>query len=291
MSISVGNVFSTGIEVFSKRVLKLAGLWLIFSVLSYAISFGLLFAIGGAGFLTGGLGGAAPDLGGMGAGLAVGMLVVYLITYYIIGAQMASMASMGSRLTSGDFGTAMTTGFSGGLTILGVIFLLIIASLIVALPFTLFADGPLADGGGAANLIGFLFFALSVFLLCRLCLIPPVVGVDGVRNPITAIMRSWQMTKGSALKIFVIIIIFFVVLLVLMFILSLIMGGVMMGAIAGAGDFDPSDIGAMIGAFGVFFLVMIVLVSLLAAFTTAIFAAVHSEISTTEAEDLEETFV
>ncbi|MEP2734701.1 MAG: glycerophosphoryl diester phosphodiesterase membrane domain-containing protein [Erythrobacter sp.] len=296
MSISVGNVFSTGIEMFGKRALKLAGLWLIFTILSYAVSFGLIFAVGGGGLLSGSFGGADPDFGAMGAGLGIGIGLVYLISFYISGAQMASMASMGSRLTSGDFGTSFTTGFTGGLTLMGVFLLFLIGGFVIALPFSLFADGPLGDGGGALAILPLLLLAAMVFLTCRLCLVFPVVGVDGVRNPITAITRSWQMTKGSGLKIFLILIIFFVILMVLVFILSLLMGGVMMGAMAGIGsggvdDFGAADIGSMIGVFAGVGLVFLLVMSVIAAFTTAIFAAVHSEISGTEAEGLEETFV
>lgn len=292
MSINIGNVFSAGIEVFGKRVLKLAGLWLIFTVLSYAISFGLLAVVGGAGYLTGGLGGAGPDLGGMGAGLGIGIALVYLLSFYTYGAQMASMASMGSRLTSGNFGSSFTIGLSGGLTVMGIFLLFAVGAFVLALPFTLFAGGPLADGGGALAILPLLLFAGSVFLICRLCLVFPVVGVDGVRNPITAIVRSWQMTKGNALKIFLILIIFFAVSMVFVLILSMLMGGVMMGVMAGgAGAFEAGDIGGMIGTLIGIGLVFALLMSVLAAFTTAVFAAVHSEIAGTETEGLEDTFV
>ena len=292
MSISVGNVFSTGVEIFGKRVLKLAGLWLIFTILSYAVSLGLIFAVGGGGLLTGGFGGPDPDFGAIGAGLGIGIALVYLISFYIYGAQMASMASMGSRLTSGDFGSSFTTGFTGGLTLMGVFLLFLIGGFVIALPFSLFAGGPLGEGGGALAILPIIMLAAMVFLICRLCLIFPVVGVDGVRNPVTAIIRSWQMTKGSALKIFLILIIFFAISMAFLFILSLLMGGVMMGAMSGGvDDLAAGNFGSMIGAFAGVGLVFILVMAVFAAFTTAIFAAVHSEISGTVTEDLEETFV
>lgn len=285
MSIGIGNVFSTGIEVFGKRALKLAGLWLIFTIMSYAISIGLILAIGGTGMLTG-------SLGSMGAGLGIGIGLIYLLSFYITGAQMASMAAMGSRLTSGNFGSSFIIGFSGGLTLTGVFLIFALGFFALAMPFGLFAAGSLADGGGVSAILRLLVFAVIVFLFCRLCLVFPVVGVDNVRNPITAITRSWQITKGHALKIFLILIIFFAILMAFGLILSMLMGGMVMGVAAGGvEDFAAGDIGSMIGMIAGIGIVIALLVSLLAAFTTAIFAAVHSEISANDTEDLEETFI
>ncbi len=291
MSIQLGNVFSTGFDMFGKRLLKLAGLWLVFTVLSYAVSGLALLAIGGDAYTGGALGGLDPDLESLGAAMIFGFGLIYLISFYIYGAQSVSMASMASRLTAGNFGQSFTAGFTGGLTMLGVFILLIIATIVITLPVTMLSAAAGSVSGALGGIFAFLLFILGFYLACRISMIFPVVGVEEERNPITVIVRSWKMTKGNVLPIFLILLIIGAVTMVLFFVIVLIFGVVMAGTMASIGDgFDPSNLGASIGLLGVFLLVFLALAGLFSSLISAIFSAVHSEISTIEDDVIHDTF-
>lgn len=47
----------------------------------------------------------------------------------------------------------------------------------------------------------FVLIIVLVYLIIKFSLIAPVVAIDEVRNPIKAIVRSWQLTKGNSLRI------------------------------------------------------------------------------------------
>ena len=47
-----------------------------------------------------------------------------------------------------------------------------------------------------------LFMAALVFVVFRLILVGPVIAVEGVRNPVVAMVRSWRLTQGNFLADF-----------------------------------------------------------------------------------------
>lgn len=103
------------------------------------------------------------------------------------------------------------------------------AMLAIGLPI-----GVISAMGGAAvaTLAVFVALVLIVYVLVKLALIAPVIAIDGLRNPFAAIARSWQLTKGNSLRIFI----FIALLLVVIVIISALVSGVVglvMAAIGG----------------------------------------------------------
>jgi hypothetical protein len=56
---------------------------------------------------------------------------------------------------------------------------------------------------------------LAIYLVIKFSLIAPVIAIDEVRNPFTAIGRSWQLTKGNSARILVFMFLLFVVVVII----------------------------------------------------------------------------
>lgn len=148
------------------------------------------------------------------------------------------------------------------------------AGLVIGLPLGLVgAFAPPA----VTVLVGLLLVVLAIYLVVKFSLIAPVIAIDEVRNPFTAIARSWQLTKGNSLRIFAFLVLLFVVIVIIgalvQGVLTLILSA-FGGAVASIGT---GIVGALVNAVvTVIFLVVI--------------AAVHRQLAGASPERLAETF-
>jgi len=64
-------------------------------------------------------------------------------------------------------------------------------------------------------LLGLIVFPVlmvgAIYVFVKTWLVPAVIAMEGERNPIAAIKRSWTMTKGNSLRIFLFLFVLFVV--------------------------------------------------------------------------------
>lgn len=119
------------------------------------------------------------------------------------------------------------------------LFVLVYLAVVVVLSLLVAAiTGALgAIGGGAVAgviavvLFGFVFVAVF-FLIARLSLTLPVIVLEGVRNPVAALRRSFLVTRQSGWSIFA----FYVLLAIAYFVISLLVLGVMGVASTALGD-------------------------------------------------------
>lgn len=102
-----------------------------------------------------------------------------------------------SRPTVGE---AIRTGFLAVFPYLASQLLLGFVLGLVALPIVIVFSLGGAKGMGAIGLI----VAMGVWLYAwvRTSLAAPVMAVEGLRNPFGALLRSWHLTRGNALRIF-----------------------------------------------------------------------------------------
>jgi hypothetical protein len=77
-------------------------------------------------------------------------------------------------------------------------------------------------------------FLAAVFLGFRLILLAPVVAVEGQRNPITALRRSWALTQGHFWRIFAFVALVTILFLIVLGIIMLVVGLIL--AVATSGD-------------------------------------------------------
>ncbi len=109
--------------------------------------------------------------------------------------------------------------------------------------------------------------AVAVFVAIRMSMVAPVIAVEGVRNPITALVRSWQLTAGNVGRIALFYLLIAIGFIVIVMIVSLLFGIVIALVVKG----DPALIAQQ--------LVKAVLGAGLTVYLVAILAAVHRQVA------------
>ena len=177
-----------------------------------------------------------------------------------------------SRPTVGD---AIKGGFIGLLPAIGtyILFVLLI-SLIAGL-----AIGAGAGSGSVAVgiVFGLVAFIAVVYISVKTSLAAPVVALDREYNPIKVFARSWKLTKGNSLRIFL----FFFLIMLVYFVISLIVGMIAALVLAALGNTVGLVVAGLLSAF-IGTAVAIVLV--------AVLAAMHRQLAGPSAESVSETF-
>jgi hypothetical protein len=135
-----------------------------------------------------------------------------------------------------------------------------------------------AMGGAAVSVLAVLVaLILIVYVVVKLLLVAPVIAIEGERNPLAAIGRSWQLTKGNSLRI----LLFLALLVLVIVIISVLVAGIVGLVLAAIGGAVATIGNAIVGA-------------LVSALLTVIFlvvtAAIHSQLSGGTPEGLAQTF-
>ena len=290
MTIDIGQLFSRSWEVIKQRVWLLLGMYVLFFVIQIVFSGVLGVIMGGSAMafagVASGMDSPAGALGGLGVGFIVMMVVMYLGYFVIVFAQQCAMSALATPLRQTPFGDAIGIGFKGGLTFLLIVLLgilvyigFVVVGMIVGFLFSVLGD----IGGLVAGLL-FLLLPGFIYLALRMAVLVPVVAVDRETGPILAITRTWALTRGHALSIFVIYLIMTGIALVL-FLVPILM---LVGSLASIGETgDPT------GAVGALLAIPLLLIPLVLVYTivsTVITACLHAAITDRYEEGVEDTF-
>ena len=65
-----------------------------------------------------------------------------------------------------------------------------------------------------AVILGLLLFVAFIYLMVKFSLLAPVIAIDKVYNPLTALLRSWRLTKGNSVRLFFFYLLLFIALVV-----------------------------------------------------------------------------
>ena len=271
-------------EAFQIMLVRIGPL-LAVSIIGYAA----LFAASGAvmlsvlpqmlGMAGGGIDPGSPDA--MLAEAGVGIFLLYIVIYAISFAQQAALCRLCSDRHAPSIGGAISAGIQCVPTLFGVAILLLIALVVVMLVASLGMAGVVAgtESPGLSFLVGLLMLIGFIYLFARLSMILPVVAVDDVRNPITAIGNAWRMTGGNVLRL----VLLFALVAVVMAVVFMVLSTLTLGSFSP--DAAPS-IGNMIG-FGVLMLVFGLTVGL---YFLALVAAIHRQLADSSVSAVEDTF-
>ncbi len=285
----IGRVFSTSFAMFRQRFWLLLGMVLVFFAIQIAAStvLGIVMMVVGVAGMAG-LGAGLDDptaIAGMGLGMIGVMALFYGAYIVILLAQQAAMVTVASPLEEPSFGAALTRGFKSALPFFGITVLLLLGYFALSAVGGLVLVATVGTGSGGqviGGVLALLFLPVLIYLACRFAVLIPVVAVDQVFNPITALRRSWSVTRGKVLSILLALIGFIV--------LTLIAFGLPFGLIAGGiyaenGNPDGGIVYVIIAV-----LIFIPLVIGYTMFASAFTAALHSEVTGGGAERLEEVF-
>lgn len=148
------------------------------------------------------------------------------------------------------------------------------ASLAIGIPLGVVS----AMGGAAVSVLAVLVaLILIVYAAVKLSLIAPVIAIEGERNPITAIGRSWQLTKGNSFRI----LLFIALLILVIVIISALVAGIVGLVLAAVGGAVATIGNAIVGA---------LLNALLTVVFLVVTVAIHRQLSGGTPEGLAQTF-
>lgn len=281
---SISKAFSDATRSVTERLGGQIAVWGVF----FAIQIGafIVFAVmmgGSAMALAGaGGGGGAEALAGLGGGMILFMIVFYLAILAIAVAAQAAQVTIASHLRKPSVGDAVNNGFRSALPLFGAMVLLLIAYFIIA--FVLGLVVGLLGAASGSGAVGMLFLALVgvglAYVGTRLSMLVPVVALDGERNPINAISKSWNMTDGKVLPVLGTYLVFIVALVV---VIGAVVAVIAMTAMGG---------GAMpgFGTMALIFVLYIVAIVAVTIYASSLTAAVHQQLSGRSVEDATKTF-
>ena len=97
-------------------------------------------------------------------------------------------------------------------------------------------------GSGAIGLlIGAIVVVLAIYVAIKVSLSGPVIAIDKVYNPFKVLARSWRLTKGNSLRLFL----FYLLLVIVYFVIALVVGMVVGVLTFAAGQ----SVGLIVNAF------------------------------------------
>ena len=115
------------------------------------------------------------------------------------------------------------------------------------------------------------------YLFTKFSLLPPVIAIEQILNPFTALRRSWQLTKGNSLRLFMFYLLLILAIIVIAVVFSMIVGVAL--AVAG-GDVLVWGQGIVASALN----------AVWATVFLAVLASAHRQLAGTSAGRLSETF-
>lgn len=290
MNVDIGGILSTTLSMIRQRIWPILGLWAIFFAISLVFStvFGALLgaSLTGAAMMAGGLDDPVA-MGGAGLMTIISALIFYVLYLAIAFAQQASMTQMASPIEKPLLGDAMVSGFKAGLTFVVLMILFVFIYMVFGLLGALVVAGLAMITEALALVVGLALLPVAIYLVCRLALIMPVVAVEKVYNPIKAINRTWAVSSGKVLGIFIVLVINVLSALI---IVALPMVLVIGSTVGFAALDDPSAGAGAIAGVLFAFLLAIPLFLIYQVFSVALTACLHAEVSDDHIEQVSEMF-
>jgi hypothetical protein len=128
-----------------------------------------------------------------------------------------------------------------------------------------------------AVILGLLLFVAFIYPMVKFSLLAPVIAIDKVYNPLTALLRSWRLTKGNSVRLFF----FYLLLFIALVVVSGVIGMIVMLVFGLMGE-EVMLIGSGLINSAVNAVVIVLMLGVL--------AAVHRQLAGPSAESMGETF-
>ncbi len=175
-----------------------------------------------------------------------------------------------SRPTVGE---ALRAGLAGLLPAIGFYLLLMLG--FAVLTFVVIAAG--AGSVALGIVLGLILAVAAVYVMVKMCLALAVIAIEKVSNPIAAMTRSWQLTKGNSFRLFL----FFVLLAIVYIVISMVVAMIVGALLIALGTSTALLVNGIIsGALSAVVTVVIV----------AVIAAIHRQLAGPSAAAVSETF-
>lgn len=133
---------------------------------------------------------------------------VFLLIGVLQGIGTIAMLALLRNRANPTVGEAIGTGVKSILTYIAANLL---QGLLIGVMFGILVGLPLGMGMVAIAVLTAIFaFVLACYIMTKFSMAAPIIAIDGERNPIEALARSWRLTKGNSVRLFA----FFVLVLV-----------------------------------------------------------------------------
>lgn len=177
-----------------------------------------------------------PAMEAMANELVYGYWWALLLVGLIQGIGFIAMLALLRRRASPTVAEAIQIGAKSVLSYLAASLL---TGLIIGLVIILLVSLPAALGATALAVVGgILALVVSLYLFTKFSLASPVIAIEGVLNPITALGRSWKLSKGSSIRLF-----FFYALLIIAYAVISMLVGFVFSLIFALGGAEAQDFG------------------------------------------------
>ncbi|ANU08754.1 glycerophosphoryl diester phosphodiesterase membrane domain-containing protein [Paraurantiacibacter namhicola] len=154
----------------------------------------------------------------------------------------------------------------------------ILASVLIGLVLMLLVGAAALAGSTALTVIvSILALVIAIYMYVKFSLLTPVIALEGTYNPIKALARSWKLSKGNSLRLFL----FYLLLFIVYFIVAMVVGLVVGLLVFALGDTLGLTINAILsGLIGAGFAIIFV----------SVLAAIHRQLAGPSAGAVSETF-
>lgn len=166
---------------------------------------------------------AALEQGGNPEAMQAAILDLYSTYWWVLlalaiiqGIGLLAMLALLRRRANPTVGEALATGAGSVVSYLAAQILQSFALIAVII---LLIGIPAAAGSPAIAFFGgMLALVLFLYILTKMSLVSPVIAIEEVKNPLTAIARSWKLTRGNSVRVFL----FYLLVLVAFFVVSVV---------------------------------------------------------------------
>lgn len=281
MDFTVSGIISGMFGMLKQRWAPMLGIWATYLGMIIALFIVMAIVIGASAAMLTSIE-RGGGLGALGAGTILMMIVFYLIFLAFLLAQSASLSHMASPLLQPNFGESLSAGFRAVPTLILVGLLYFVGYIVIVIVFAIIG-AILSFAGKIGSFVAILpFLPVLIYLGCRLALVPTIAAVEQIGNPITVIQRSWRLSEGHVLTIFLASLVLGLIFVVLFGLAILPSIGTFMSAASGG---TPN-----LGAIGVTYLGFLVIGVVAGLASAAMHSVMHAELSGSAGQNLGETF-
>ncbi len=134
-----------------------------------------------------------------------------------------------------------------------------------------------SDITALAVIVGILLFVALIYVAVKFSLLAPAIAIDKVYNPFAALARSWRLTKGNSVRLFV----FYLLLIIALAVVSGVIG-LIVALVFGLAGPDVAVFGT--GFFNAILNAVYIVLML------GVLAGIHRQLAGPDAETMSETF-
>lgn len=215
------------------------------------------------------------------AGMTGPVLGFALVSFVLQAIGYLAMLALLTDRARPTVGEAITSAAKALPTVIGAALLFVSGYMLAIVMFAMVAAalGSVANLGALAGMLVAALIAAAFYSMVRLSLILPVIVIENVKNPVAALVRSWRLTKGNSLRIFVFYLLLGIAYLVILMVIGMLSMG-LVALIAGQAKIAQM-IGGLIGA---------IIGAAASALFTAVLAAIHRQLAGPSPDAIGATF-